>query len=235
MKVSAALLGLLLAAPVSGQSLFDRPLSQPLVVPDPFEEHDLPVLARAIGRSGAVPLDFEEIQNTAPLSGAPRKGHRLEAATVGEALKYVQALDPRYDYREMEGVIVIRPRAAWGDPDDPLNRPVVHLSLVDVSPAHAFGYVTTILYGQNYRDEPTDDGRLGGPISIQVSSGSALDVLNQIARGTMPLTWTVRYRGDDLGAGKRDTTTKFALDVNSATGGVGRHHPNLPAAVNRRP
>ena len=41
--------------------------------------------------------------------------------TVGDALKKLSALDPRYRWIESDGVIVVRPIAAWSDPKNVLN------------------------------------------------------------------------------------------------------------------
>jgi hypothetical protein len=40
------------------------------------------------------------------------------------ALDAVVAKDRRYEWREMDGVVVVRPRPAWRDPGHPLLRPV---------------------------------------------------------------------------------------------------------------
>ena len=66
------------------------------------------------GPNGTRPKPLVSVRPT-PLDvrGVPLR-HALDAAV---------AKDRRYEWREMEGVVVVRPRAAWHDPRHPLHLP----------------------------------------------------------------------------------------------------------------
>lgn len=66
------------------------------------------------GPDGARPKPLVSVRPT-PLDvrGVPLR-HALDAAV---------AKDRRYEWREMDGVVVVRPRAAWNDPRHPLHLP----------------------------------------------------------------------------------------------------------------
>jgi hypothetical protein len=59
------------------------------------------------------------------LLAAAAMARRSVAATglpLGTVLAATAEQDPRYAWREMNGVIVFRPTAAWDNPDDPLSK-----------------------------------------------------------------------------------------------------------------
>lgn len=86
-----------------------------------------------------VPVGFEEMGALAdrvkgPFLLADRDEKRIvsvrptlvdaRGGTLREALDAVVVRNRRYEWHEMEGVVVVRPRAAWRDPGHPLLRPM---------------------------------------------------------------------------------------------------------------
>jgi hypothetical protein len=51
----------------------------------------------------------------------------IAGLTMRQVLDLIVGLDPRYTWREVDGVAVVRPSAAWSDPNDALNRHVQNI------------------------------------------------------------------------------------------------------------
>ena len=129
-----AILGSVRPAPAQ-----DFPPQDPLAIRMPDDAQGVwvdSVVAIAI-RLG-VPLGFEEAGATDDRVRGPfvplNRGKRivsvrqrpldLRGMTLREALDAVAAEDRRYEWRTIDGVLVVRPVAAWRDPYHPLLRPM---------------------------------------------------------------------------------------------------------------
>jgi hypothetical protein len=131
-------------------------------------------LADAVG----VPLGFESLPASAPLVRAPVTGIRL-SGTFGPALDDLVTFDPRYEWRDVDGIVVIRPTTAWLDPDNPLFRTVSAIRLEDVTLAKALGALRQALGGPGVPLSLSDTRRF----SVDVPQGrTVLDVLTAISR-----------------------------------------------------
>jgi hypothetical protein len=64
---------------------------------------------------------------------------------LGEALSVFASLDPRYSWREIDGVIEIRPYDAWRDPKDPLNRPLPRVVVDNRPTSEVIGLIGRLL------------------------------------------------------------------------------------------
>src|SRR6202043_3358 len=86
-------------------------------------------LARAVG----VPMGVQiSTRNSAVAPRSFREPIDLSGIVLRDALELVSRLDPRFEWREMNGVIVFRPVESWSDPQDPLSRSIPDVSLHDV-------------------------------------------------------------------------------------------------------
>src|SRR5262249_25737335 len=96
---------------------------QPLVIKGTLE---LAELADAVG----VPIGLE----IGPPAGrrAPEVSIAATGRRLGEVLTAFVTQDPTYEWREMDGVIVIRPKAAWNDSEHPLSKWVENVRVDDV-------------------------------------------------------------------------------------------------------
>ena len=87
-------------------------------------------------RSVGVPFGFEKVgglsEYTIALNRYRMTEVKVSGLTLRAALDAVVAADPRYAWRYVDGVVVMRPVAAWNDPGHPLHRlvPPVHLDHV---------------------------------------------------------------------------------------------------------
>jgi hypothetical protein len=101
------------------------------------------------------------------------------------ALGALADVDARYEWREMDGVIVVRPRTAWSDPENRLSSPVSHVRLEQVTTSEAIRRVLTLL-GSEQRLASVPDTR---PVSVDIASGTILDLLSAVARSHGALSW----------------------------------------------
>ena len=139
-------------------------------------------LARATGvpmgvqtsvREGTVPSRaFAELD----LTGMPLKS----------ALDRIRASDPRFEWRDMNGVIVFRPVSAWSDPADALSRPIRGLSikneLLSVAIREALASVG--------RTGPAPPMNETDRVSIELpQNATVLELLNATARSHGALVW----------------------------------------------
>jgi hypothetical protein len=73
----------------------------------------------------------------------------LQGLSIGEALKKLTDIDPRYRLIERDGVVVIRPLEAWADPRNMLNFTTESFVLEDVNVGGALEAVISALTGDS--------------------------------------------------------------------------------------
>ena len=132
-----------------------------------------------------VPMGFELVP---PSEGRVRcwsDGVSLSGLTLRDALDALVILDPRYEWRDVYGVINVRPATASFNSQNNLYRLVPGIRLEDVSSAKAINTFITSLTGAPSYSSMSDTRRL----SIDVPRGIALDLLNELARTHGELSW----------------------------------------------
>jgi hypothetical protein len=125
--------------PAPAQNVPPGPLS--VRMPDDAVGADVPLIVSIAARLG-LPFGFEEAGALSERVSMPFRtggpgGSRpgkivsvrptpldLRGVTLRQALDAVVAKDRRYSWREVDGVVVVRPVAAWRDPAHPLARTV---------------------------------------------------------------------------------------------------------------
>jgi hypothetical protein len=148
-----------------------------------------------IARSARVPIGFEEVAqepqkddgNLAKFSNEDKT--RLIGLTVGMALNALVAVDPRYAWREQDGVLIIRPVEAWRDATNFLNESV---GPIDERRRRAIDIVKGLYDQKGLRVIWSSGGVIGNPtqiksdlhllISVTLPTSSTLDVLNAITK-----------------------------------------------------
>ena len=108
----------------------------------------------------------------------------LSGKTLAQAVAGLTALDPRYQWREMGGVIVFRPVTAWSSSRSPFRRPIDAIRLRDTSLQSGMQTLATGL-GVTQRIQFDDNHRF----SIDAPAGSLLDMLNAIVRAHGHSSW----------------------------------------------
>ena len=173
--------------------------------PGPGEER-LRFLLTLIARSARVPIGFEEVAGTPmPFEGnlstiPPSARTVLIGLTVSDALDALVAADPRYSWREQDGVLLIRPAEAWDDPAHFLHTQLsaFHLrdnTVSDVAKAIYAQFAVRVIFGEGgvLGDPPGPDFGLEKRIAFDVPSSTMLEALNTVVRAHGRLGWMVHY------------------------------------------
>lgn len=138
-----------------------------------------------IVRAQGGPMGLEMIE--APGRSLAR-GIDLTGSTVAQVLTEATKIDPRYEWREVDGVAVLRPVESWTQPTGVLATPV---------PAQRFegtvGTATERLRAlTGYAPAHVDTGADMRTFSVDAPAGTMFDLLNAIARAHGEMIWTVR-------------------------------------------
>lgn len=188
----------------------DRPATIPEQLerwPAPRPEAAGPLLDRLVGpKTDGSPVVLRTVADVAGLAYAARLALGLEMAppdetrapvdaatltglTVRDALSAVIARDPRYDWREVDGVIVIRPLTAWTQPDHPLSRETGPVRLDKATLIDAINYQQSLLEpGLRYGREP-DRGADVPRITLALPNATHLTLANAIAKSHGDVCW----------------------------------------------
>jgi hypothetical protein len=142
-------------------------------------------LLMRIGIAADVPIGYEPDPSELRSSSFDRPAAtvQIEAATLHQALDAVVALDRRYEWREMDGVYVVRTAAAWRDARNLLNRTVGSVHWHGVNRRLATDRLWSLLYPADGCSAPRH-AESGGTaaFNIDIENGTLLDVLNAVAR-----------------------------------------------------
>jgi hypothetical protein len=123
----------------------------------------------------------------------------LSGVTIAAALDALVALDPRYAWRALDGVIVVRPVQAWGDREHFLHRVLPRLSVADAHLGAALHDWTAALFPQSrlvsdeLRSAPMRTAEGNRTFSFAVSDTPAILALDELARAHGAVRWEVRY------------------------------------------
>jgi hypothetical protein len=154
------------------------PNALPLVVAGPYASG-----VQDLAAATKVPMGIEVLS---PGRHPPSREIPATGRTLREVLDAMVAVDPRYEWRELEGVIVIRPVASWTDPNHALFRIVGPVRMIDVSPQEA---VQRLARELGYPHPLSFPG--GKSLTLDLPQGSVLDLANAIVRAHGELTWTL--------------------------------------------
>jgi hypothetical protein len=159
----------------------------------------------SIARASGVQIGFETVAE-ADRSWSPDDfGWSPGGQTVSDALDRLLALDNRYAWRERQGVIHVRPRAAFDDPNHFLNARLGRFELKDALPLHATFQVHRLFLDKCeirhpiYTDErdaylAQEPAAMRQPITMTFAGGTVLDLMDAIVRAHGSLHWSVTYQ-----------------------------------------
>ena len=108
-----------------------------------------------------------------------------------EALTAAVDANPRYEWRSIGDIVVVRPKGAWNEPADPFNRPVRNLR---VENAQRYGVILGLrdfIYTNKFAVLP---GGQAIPVSFDVQSGTVVDALNRLLESSDTVLWIASYR-----------------------------------------
>jgi hypothetical protein len=195
------------------QSLLDRRVGvdeygRPIVVSS-IGTHVIGPLARAAGVSVGIEIAPGKIRKTRPKT--------LTGLTVRQALDVLAAVDPGYEWREMNGAIVLRTSAAWQQLDHPLHRHIQPVALESTRIRNAFALIAAFLGAS--KNDYTDLGDTTR-FSVRVENGTVLDLLSATAAAHGSLGWILEHR--------TDSRHPFLLMVMSGANGSGSYLSGRP-------
>jgi hypothetical protein len=182
--MSVALLMLVDVSFASAQAFLDRVVgltefAQPLII-----KHVDGAAVGALAKMTDVPMGFEGL----PLL---RKPVSIVATkqTLRNVLDAMVAADGRYEWREDDGVIVVRPVDAWSGGTSLLNNVVDGVSLNDVAATELLGVLTRMVGVTATPSQGVGDTTR---FSVDIPRGNTLlQALNAIVRAHGTLTWTI--------------------------------------------
>ena len=194
------LLGLALSPwEIQGSSRLDRPHSGNFRVsnPDTVGGCGMLELFDQVAREARIAIGFENAPGCwfGPRSVVTDGGHVLTARTAREAFDEVAGLTGTFSWREINGVVVIRPASAWEDADSFLRLRVDAFQLLNVSLDEA---LYRALDAATPRLRFPRANRLSSspfdvPMSVDFSGGSLLGALTTIVRAKGDAEWHVGY------------------------------------------
>jgi hypothetical protein len=132
-------------AALAQQSSLDRPLQTTLAAAVPLGDRETMLIPRTLVRSAKIPMGFEQADPLPPSSG-PRTPQPIAGLTMRQVLDLIVGLDPRYAWREVDGVAVVRPSAAWSNPNDALNRHVQNIHWTSVNARQTLDKLTSVIF-----------------------------------------------------------------------------------------
>ena len=123
------------------------------------------------------------------------KSTNPELLDLSHAVDAVLTADPRYEWHLVGETAVIRPREAWTDPADPLNRRVPAAQLTNQMTDGVLERLSNLIFYNQFT--PTYDTQLGIPVSFQMKAGTVVDALNQLAEQAGQVMWVAWARPRD--------------------------------------
>lgn len=160
--------------PIDAQDFPPDPLA--VRMPDDATGADVELIVSIAARLG-IPVGFEEVgalrervsmpfnfqaRPSRPIVSVRPRPLDVRGVPLRQALDAVIAADRRYEWREVDGVVVVRPRAAWRDAGHPLLRRVTAIELDDAG------------------------------VSRDLDGGTLFDLLNAAVRKDGRLQWSLR-------------------------------------------
>jgi hypothetical protein len=156
------------------------------------------MFAWRIAESAGVPLVFEASPADYRDPTIVAQRFDLDGLTVREALDALVAQDPRYQWQQRDGVIVIRPIGVLADAGDALNQRLVGLRGERVNLEDVLARATAAVVGRGM--SPTlAPATARQEFALDAPSGTVLDLLAAAARAHGRVMWLMpdAARGPD--------------------------------------
>jgi hypothetical protein len=205
--VLAVLLPALALVSLAGQDVppEDRVLGPDVEIRLPSNTRALTESLASIARASGVLIGFETVLDTDEGLARTQFGWSPRGQRVGEALDSVVALHPAYGWRSVKGVIHVRPRAAFADPNHFLTRTARHIEFEDTLPLHATFEAHRLFIPDcvvrhpiytDQRDEflKNEHRAMRQPVTLSFKGGTVLDLLDAVIKAHGSLYWNVTYQ-----------------------------------------
>ncbi len=171
----------------------------------PFTAENIASALASLAESTGVLLGFETVMEDDPYIGPDQFAWSLRGGTLQQVLDHIVTLDSRYEWRERNGVIHVRPKEAFDDARHFLNRRIPHFELKDALPLHATFELHRLFRGECQIGHPIYDKRreqflsqqptaMRKPVSVALDDASVLDIMDAVIKAHGRLYWNVTYR-----------------------------------------
>jgi hypothetical protein len=147
-----------------------------------FQSMQLPWGFESVEAFDGGPAPWEETDST------PTALIVTNGLTLRQLLDAIVRTDSRYQWRVVDGVVVMRPAAAWAEAGHPLHRAVPPVVLDTVTYA---GAVDGILEATGQFTTPNADPTEDVRFSLQFAGGSLLELLSGVAREHGTFGWSL--------------------------------------------
>jgi hypothetical protein len=134
-------------------------------------------------------IGFESVEFVR-LPGQLKNVPTFPVSSRDEALNAAVEANPRYEWRAIGDVVVVRPKSAWKDSVDPFNRPVRNLRVENAQPYGVLLGLRDFIYTNTFAVLP---GGQAIPVSFDIQSGTVVDALNRLLESDTVL-WVASYR-----------------------------------------
>jgi hypothetical protein len=171
-------------------------IDQDIWVPaPPFGHCVVPELAGQVLEATLTPGGEEYLPgrcgNEPPLSAGERIS--LRGLTAREALDRLVQLDPRYRWVENDGLLIVRPVAAWNDANHFLHR-TVSVAFAVQNVGGALNALLTAIGPTRFSGERTfNNPEMDRTFSVSLTGTSVLGAMNAVVRTHGGLHWLVGY------------------------------------------
>ena len=192
------------AVPAAGQSAAERVIVQDIKVALPPTPCTVTAMAFLIARVVEEPVGIERWPEPCPVPPLSPEGILewlpLTGLTAGAALDRLMELDSRYEWRESDGVIVVRPRIAWTDTNHFLHRTVSSFTVHNKHLGSTLEAVIDALgpfpwpAGERFVSTTRLADRV---ISVNLGTTSIIEILNAVVRTHGAMSWIVSYCGPE--------------------------------------
>jgi hypothetical protein len=147
-----------------------------------------------------------------------------------EALQAAVDANPRYEWRAIGDFVVVRPKTAWNDAGDPLNRRVSNLRVENATDSGALTGLREVVYTRRFAADPNP----GKPVAFYIQSGTVLDAFNHLIQSADDVLWHAAYR-PNARPDQRAPGWDLQLQLYDATGQRGglASCPALPCVAKR--
>jgi hypothetical protein len=157
-----------------------------------------------VSRAAGVPLVFENLRGCYP---GPRSALRPsvqsgQTKSARQLLNELTTLVPQFAWREMNGIVVVRPRDAWESSADPLNQAIGSLDFRESSLENVVEAIVNsttslrVLPQSRLIPPPAWSTR---PLTMRFQGGTVLEALITLASTQGDLTWQLGYSGQTGG------------------------------------
>jgi len=157
-------------------------------------------------------IGFESVEFVR-VPGQRKHVRAFPVSSRDEALNAAVEANPRYEWRAIGDVVVVRPKSAWNDSADPLNRPVRNLRVENAQPHGVLLGLRDFIYTSKFAVPP---GGQAIPVSFDVQSGTVVDALNRLIESADHVLWIASYRPQRQ-VGDRFPSWDLQMSLRSAT------------------